>query len=242
MSKLVERWHSPLLEREIEVARWGHLGLPVLVFPTAGGDAQEIERFLMIDALAPMIEAGRIKVYSCDSISGRAMLVKEGDSAHLSWVVRRFVEFVGRELVPAIRADCQSDDIEMIVAGSSIGAFNALSIMCHYPEVFRAAVCMSGTYRLERFLGGPGNEHFAWASPMHFLPSLDDDHLERLRSRFAVIASGEGANEDIGESWHAAHVLGEAGVPNRVDSWGPRAHDWPLWRDMLPTYLNDLVD
>lgn len=242
MSKMVDRWYSTRLGREIEVARWGDVGVPVLVFPTAGGDAQEIERFLMIDALAPLIDAGRIKVYSCDSISGRAMLVKEGDAAHLSWVLRQFVEFVGNELVPAIRVDCRSDDIECIVAGSSIGAFNALAILCRYPDAFRNAVCMSGTYRLERFLGGPGNEHFAWASPMHFVPGLDDEHLQRLRRRFAVIASGEGANEDIGESWAAAHVLGSVGVPNRVDSWGPRAHDWPLWRDMLPRYLDELVD
>ena len=63
-----------------------------------------------------------------------------------------------------------------------------------------------------------------------------------LRSRSVILASGEGANEDIGESWHAAHLLGAAGVPNRVDSWGPRwAHDWPLWREMLPHYLGDVV-
>jgi esterase/lipase superfamily enzyme len=242
MNKLVDRWYSSRLEREIEIARWGDFGQPVLVFPTAGGDAQEIDRFLLIDALMPLIGAGRIKVYSCDSISGRAMLVKEGDSAHLSWVLRQFVEFVGHEMVPAIRTDCRTDDIEIIVAGSSIGAFNALSIMCHYPDAFRSAVCMSGTFRLERFLGGPGNEHFHWASPMHCLGSFDPAHLDRLRTRFAILASGEGPNEDIGESWHAAHVLGSVGVPNRVDSWGPRAHDWPLWRDMLPTYLEELVD
>ena len=66
--------------------------------------------------------------------------------------------------------------------------------------------------------------------------------MSALRSRSVILASGEGANEDIGESWHAAHLLGAAGVPNRVDSWGPRwAHDWPLWREMLPHYLGDVV-
>ena len=76
---------------------------------------------------------------------------------------------------------------------------------------------------------------------MHFLGSLDDEHLDALRRRSVILASGEGPNEDIGESWHAAHVLGEAGVPNRVDSWGPRAHDWPLWREMLPNYLEHVL-
>jgi len=30
-------------------------------------------------------------------------------------------------------------------------------------------------------------------------------------------------------------------VPNRVDAWEGRDHDWPLWRDMLPKYLGELV-
>ncbi len=64
-----------------------------------------------------------------------------------------------------------------------------------------------------------------------------------VRTRFVVFASGEGANEDIGESWQAAHVIGSAGIPNRVDSWGRHwAHDWPLWRAMLPGYLDELVE
>ena len=50
----VARWHSPRLEREVTVARWGHWGTPVLLFPTAGGDALEIER--MSNALIALRE------------------------------------------------------------------------------------------------------------------------------------------------------------------------------------------
>ena len=40
-----------------------------------------------------------------------------------------------------------------------------------------------------------------------------------------------------------AHVLGLRHVPNRVDLWGPQHdHDWPTWREMLPKYLDELVD
>ncbi len=242
MTKTVDRWHSPHLDRTVEVARWGDVGVPVLVFPTAGGDAQEVERFHLVDACGALISDGRIKLYSCDSVNGRALLAKEGDSLHRSWMLRRFVEFIGSEIVPAIRTDCRTDDIEIITAGSSIGAFNALAALCRFPSVFRQAICMSGTYRLERFMDGPVNEHFAWASPLHALGALDDDHLNTLRHRSVILASGEGANEDIAESWQVAHLLGAAGVPNRVDSWGTQwAHDWPLWREMLPHYLGEVV-
>ena len=41
---------------------------------------------------------------------------------------------------------------------------------------------------------------------------------------------------------HLFTILGEAGVPNRVDSWGKDwHHDWPTWRNMLPKYLAEMV-
>ena len=56
--KEVSRWWSPRLECDVTVARWGHWGMPVLLFPTAGGDADEFERMDVIGALWPLIEAG----------------------------------------------------------------------------------------------------------------------------------------------------------------------------------------
>jgi esterase/lipase superfamily enzyme len=56
------------------------------------------------------------------------------------------------------------------------------------------------------------------------------------------MAFGQGRWEDPGESWRLAGVLGDKGVPNRVDAWGPEYdHDWPTWREMLPKYLDELT-
>ena len=42
--------------------------------------------------------------------------------------------------------------------------------------------------------------------------------------------------------WQMAAVLGDKGIPNRVDNWGPQwAHNWPTWRQMLPQYLRELT-
>lgn len=232
-------WYSERLEQEVGFARWGAVGRPVLIFPTAGGDAEEIERFLVIECLADLLAAGKIKVYSCDSVSGRAMVGGDDSPRSPGWVQDRFQEYVCHELVPAIRNDCNSDSVEIITAGASIGAFNALAVLCRYPSAFSHALCMSGTFDLTRFLKGrdPGRE-FWLSSPLHYLPHLKEPHLEALRRRFVLFASGEGPNEDIGESWRVANLLGKARVPNRVDSWGKGwEHDWPLWREMLPKYL-----
>ncbi len=77
MKKDVTRWYSERLEMEMPLVRWGHYGTPVLLFPTAGGDAEESERFHLIGALGGLIDDGRIKVYSIDSIAGRAWLERK---------------------------------------------------------------------------------------------------------------------------------------------------------------------
>ena len=147
---------------------------------------------------------------------------------------------VYRELVPAIRTDCRSEDIEIIVAGASIGAFNAVASICRHPDVFKMAIAMSGTFDLSKYLEGRFNEDFYFSSPLHYLPGLDGPLLEALQKRFILLPTGEGNYEDIGESWRLAKLLGAKGIPNRVDPWGAHYHhDWVTWREMLPKYLDE---
>jgi esterase/lipase superfamily enzyme len=256
--KTIGRWHSERLHRQVTMVRWGTSGQPLLLFPTAGGDAEEVERMHLIGAIMPLIEAGRIKVYSCDSVAGAAMLAREGDYRHLMWLQDQFHRYVRHEVVPAIRTDCQTasggaathpDDktaqaVEIWTAGASIGAFHAVASVCRFPDVFARACAMSGTYDLLRFFGTKETtDEYRVSSPLHFVPTLDGIHLEKLRTRFILLISGEGRAEDIGESWRLAHVLGQQGIPNRVESWGPDwPHDWQTWRKMLPKVLAEWTE
>lgn len=240
--KLATSWKSDRLDQEVTVVRWGEVGTPFLMFPTAGGDAEEIERFLVIDALKDYLADGRIKVYSCDSVAGRVMLGQEGTPEHRMRVMNRFQNFVYHELVPAIRDDCNDPSIEIVAAGSSIGAFNALAMLCRFPDVFSHALCMSGTYDLQRFLKAGVTEDLYFSSPVHYLPDLSGEILDRLRERFVLLASGRGRAEDIDESFRVAALLDEKGVPHRMDDWGEEwHHDWPTWRNMLVQYVDELV-
>lgn len=241
--KLRTSWYSDRVKREVTVVRWGHNGQPVLLFPTAGGDAEESERFLMLKVLAPLLEAGRIKVYSIDSVSGQAWISRDANGPLRAKVQSAFNAFIVHELLPAIRQDCNNPDIEIITAGASIGAFNALSTMCRNPHLVRAAVCMSGTYDMKRWMDGQHTFDYHVSSPLHFIPHLPDGpQLHTLRKRFVLLATGEGRAEAPQESWQVANTLGGRGIPNRVDIWGPGwHHDWPTWRNMLPMYLDELT-
>ena len=238
--KDIFRWHSPNVDQEIQLVRWGHMGRPVMLFPTAGGDAEEVERFHLIGVLMPLIEAGRIKVYSTDSIAGQAWISKQHSAEFCSHLQNMFDALIYQEIVPAIRKDCEAPDIEIIAAGASIGAFNAVASICRHPDVFDMAIAMSGTYDLSKNLDGRFIQDFYFCSPLHFLPGLEGPLLDKLRERLILMPSGEGDYEDIGESWRMAKILGDKGIPNRVDSWGAEyKHDWVTWREMLPKYLDE---
>jgi esterase/lipase superfamily enzyme len=241
VDKAYERWHSPRIDEPIGMARWGHHGTPVLVFPTAGGDAEEIERHGILTACQHLIDSGRVKVYSCDSVAGRAMTTKAGSVEWRMWLLNRFFDAVREEVVPAIWADSRAE-LPIICAGASIGAFNSVALLCRSPDLVRAAVAMSGSYHIERFYDGAWSPDLYFAAPMQFVPGMDGAMLDHLRTRFAVLATGSGAWEAPEESWEMAHVLGGRGVPNRVDDWGPAwEHDWHTWRRMLPQYLEELT-
>jgi esterase/lipase superfamily enzyme len=244
MTKHKVKWHSHRVGREITVVRWGHLGVPVLLYPTAGGDAEEIERFHMIDVLSELISAGRIKVYSVDSVAAQRWLTESQEIGFAGRAHNDFDECVLREVVPFIRNDCGGDmGREIFTAGASIGAFNAFASLCRHPEVFAKAICMSGTYDLSKFMKGALEGEFHRASPLHFLPQAKDAaYLDKLRTRHVLLLHGEGRAESPEESWKVARCLGAHRVPNHVVSWGKDwPHDWVTWRKMLPQYLAESV-
>jgi esterase/lipase superfamily enzyme len=242
-AKTRARWYSSRIHGEVNLVRWGHYGAPVLLFPTAGGDAEECERFQLIDALGGLLEAGRIKVYSLDSIAGAAWTSGRISPAHCAWLQNQFDACVYHEVVRAIRTDCLDEVIEPVAAGASIGAFNAVASLCRHPDVFRLAIGMSGTYDLRPWLRGEWHDDFYYSSPLDYLPGLGEGwQLDQLRRRFILLATGSGAWEEPEQSWRVARVLGDKRVPNRVDDWGPAfEHDWPTWRQMLPKYLSEIA-
>ena len=146
--------------------------------------------------------------------------------------------------MPAIRADCASDGIEVIATGASLGAFMAVAVTCRYPWLFRAAVGMSGSYDLERLFGFGGTDdyYFCHAAELHAEP-----RPRRAARRGAppvrhprLWPGPLGEPRRIRGGWPGCSAA--SGVPNRVDPWGPEYdHDWPTWRQMLPGYLDELA-
>ena len=50
MQREIHKWYSPSLFKEMEIVVYGHYGTPLLMFPTAGADFLEYERFKLIES------------------------------------------------------------------------------------------------------------------------------------------------------------------------------------------------
>ena len=194
MSKHKITWKSPALGgREITFVRYGVSGTPLLLFPTAGGDAEEPERFHLITAIGDFLKDLRLKVYVVDSIAGQAWLKECKTLEQAAKVQNQFDQCVVREIVPAIQRDCGGQTGLIWTAGASIGAFNSLAAICRHPDLFEKAICLSGTYNMNRFLEGRMTRDYYESSPIDFVPNLwrvlatNADHLELVWSRLKAI-------------------------------------------------------
>ena len=116
---------SQSMGRSVHVWCFGHFGHPVVVFPSAAGFAHEWQAQGMVEALEPMLRAGRIKLYCPESNVAEAWTRSEGDPA---WRIGRhlaYEHFVMNTLVPFVREDCHQPNGRMAVSGCSLGAMYA---------------------------------------------------------------------------------------------------------------------
>jgi esterase/lipase superfamily enzyme len=221
MQKQAWTWTTPHLPEPARMARWGHFGTPVLIFPTAGGDFEEIERFHLISALGELIERGQIKVYSIDGLCVRAWLSAKHPPQDGGRLLQTHDSFLYEDVLQRIREDCQNPRIEPVLAGASRGAAIAIDGICRHPDAFRAAIGVSGVYD---FAPSPA--------------SLAGQRLERLRHRKIILGSGAGDYENLADSQRLSQALEAKGVPCRLSLWGPtRDHTWSTWREMFPRLL-----
>lgn len=224
------------------VAAYGHYGKPLILFPTGGGDFLDVERFHLVGALAPLVEAGRLKVYAVDSVCRQGWTNPDVAPARKAHMQVRYDEWLVEELVPYVRWHCGGTDQRFAAAGASVGGYHALNATCKHPEHFDLMIGLSGTYSMDRRMQGVQTDDYYYNAPHQFVPNLPDgDQLRDLRAARFVFGLGQ-RHENPDYTWRAANLLGARGIWNRVEVWGgEHGHDWPTWRAMLPLFLDRLL-
>ena len=240
MKKEIHSWHSPSLDKTMNIAVYGHYGTPLLMFPTAGADFLEYERFQLMDAIRPIIDSGKFKAFSIDSINNESWLNDSVYPPHKSLRHGQYNQYVIEEVVPFIYDNCKGE-VPIITTGASLGAYHAMNTFLRIPSVFRGTIAMSGVYDLKEYSKGYYDNHVYFNSPIDFLPNVhDENYLNQMRNNLGIIiASGQGEYEDPSSSIRLSNIMNEKGIQHWLDLWGfDVKHDWPTWRNMLPYFLD----
>jgi len=222
----------------------GHYGRPMLVFASEQGRAQDFENNGMVDAVAGLIEAGRVKLYCIDSADGYSwsdysVPIEERARRH-----SRFESWVVEQVVPWISRDCGGAE-EFGTIGCSLGAFHAANFALKRADLFPLALCLSGNYDPSSWRAwGEQGEATYFNNPMSYVANLHGDHLDWLRGRVSLLlVVGQGAwevdpTQSLPSTRAFAERLAEKGIRHELDVWGfDIPHDWPSWRAQLAHHL-----
>jgi esterase/lipase superfamily enzyme len=237
---------SPAIEAEGGVIAYGHWGRPLLAFPSEQGAAHDWEGTGMIDALGPLLEAGRVKVYSVDSFDASSwqrhdLPLEERARRHAG-----FEDWILSQVVPFIHGD-SGGAAEIMVAGCSFGAYHAANFALRRADLFPLAICMSGVYDVTRVGWGERGDAVYFNNPVDYVAQLHGDHLDWLRGRVnLLLVCGQGQWEDttgaLDSTKSFAGLLAEKGIRHELDLWGHDVpHDWPSLRRQLAHHLARFV-
>ncbi len=232
MEGIYERFPSEAMGRDMHVWRYGWWGAPVLVFPSAAGFAHEWQKEGMIDALAPLLQAGKIKLYCPESNVAEAF-TREGNPAEKIAAHERYERFILETMVPFIRKDCNLPQGRIGTVGCSLGGLYAALFALKHPHVFNHAICMSGRYEITQFLGGYSGSSVYFNNPLAFVPNLHGEALEATRRTHLAMVCGTGQWEEgcIEETIALCDVLQAKQIPHERDIWGRESkHHWSWWK------------
>jgi len=236
---------SPALGAEGAVIAYGHWGRPLLVFPSQQGPAWQYEERGMIDAIAPLIDAGRVKVYAVDSFDSGSWYREDLPLEERARLHGLYEDWIVNQVVPFVQDDSHTHEIAL--TGVSFGAYHAANFALRRADLFPLAICQSGVYDVSRVAGGERGDAVYFNNPADYVAHLHGDHLEWLRSRVSLLlVCGQGMWEDttgaLESTRRFAAQLGEKGIRHELDVWGHDApHDWPAWRAQIAHHLPRFV-
>jgi len=240
----LERVHSPQLGRPIHLWSHGWYGTPVLVLPSASGMAHEWQLGGAIEALAPWLSAGVLKLYCTESNVSQSWLSEALPPAERLARHAAFEAYLIDTLVPRIQEDCRTPGHPLVVCGVSFGGYLAMNLALRHPERFPRVLTLSGRFRVWPYLEGLPS-HLgadAWLhQPLAYVPGLQGPALRRVRDHLeATLVVGRGAYEGrcIPETLQMGQALRERGIRTTVDVWGRDvSHEWVWWRRQLVHHL-----
>lgn len=243
MKREYHHWHSPNLQREMELLVFGDTGMPVLFFPTRTARFYDYENWGIIDAVKDKINSGRFTIYCVDSYDAESFYAaippEEKIKKH-----QLYEQYILDEVLPFIHERSNAPGRAITVAGCSLGGYHAVNIAFRHPQLFTRVLGMSARYDLtlssKQFpdlLDGFKNEDIYFHMPGMYLPHLTDPViLHQLRKLTVDLVIGRD-DPFYENNRHISRTLTEKHIPHQLHVWNEEAHRPRHWRSMVQWYL-----
>jgi esterase/lipase superfamily enzyme len=236
MHREYHRWHSPSLNRQMELLVVGHAGAPVLVFPTSMGKFYEWEDRGMLELLRRQVENGWLQFFCVDSVDAESWYCRWAHPGGRAYRQTQYDDYLYHEVLPLIRHRNQNPFL--ITVGASFGAYHAMSFGLKHPDAVRRVVGLSGIYDIRRWAGGFDGEHVYLNNPVQFVEGERDPHRLSLMYGVDIVMATGREDPLIDSAREMSRVLWGRGIGNALREWDGWAHDWDYWRRMLTLYID----
>ena len=225
MNRQLASWYSQALQKEMPIVSYGYSGFVLLLVPTAAADYLEYERFQLIQSLATQIHAGKLRIFSINSINNESWMNNEILPEHKAIRHNDFNHYVFNETIPYIRNIVGSNTM-IYTSGASFGALHSMNLFLKRPDIINGCICMSGVYDLTEYTKGFWDEQVYYNSPAHYIPNLNNEwYVDKIKaSRNIHIYTGSGNYEAPDANKRFSQILWDKGIWHDFDIWGGDIH------------------
>ncbi len=232
LSESYHKWHSPSLDRDMEMLVFGYGGQPVILFPTSKGAYYQNKDQGLIESVRWFVENGKIKIYCPDSIDALSWYNKSVDTATKAHNHACYDRMLLTELIPWAQHETGYERVAM--AGCSFGGYHAVNAAFRHPEWVSYCFSMSGAFDMNQFTDGQYNDDVYFNNPVDFIPGDNNPNIWRMG---VVLGTGE---HDIcrGDNERLGCILDQKHVKHWLDIRPGAVHDWPVWREQFPQYIS----
>lgn len=236
MNREYHRWHSPSLNRDMELLIFGHAGARALVFPTSQGRYFEWEDRKMTGLLQEHLERGWLQLYCVDSVDAESWYCKWAHPGGRAYRHHQYFEYLLNEVLPL--SNQKNDNPFLMTIGASFGAYHAMAFGLKYPHLVNRILGFSGIYDIRGWTDGFQNDYTYFNNPVEFIPNESDpNRLAQLQQLDIIMAAGKD-DRLMDSSRLMSRVLWDKGIGNALREWDGWSHDWPYWEKMLLAYIN----
>jgi esterase/lipase superfamily enzyme len=198
------------------------------------GRYHEAKDFKLIESARGHIESGKVKIYCPDSIDkyswyGKHLHPSERVQNHLY-----FDQYLNEELIPVIMSECNVSKVA--VAGCSFGGYHAANFAFRHPDKVSHLFTMGAAFDIQSFLGDFHNDNVFFNNPPNYLPNATDPNLWQMN----IVLGTCNADFCKPDNENLSEILAHKNINHWLDIRWHGTHDWDIWREMFPEYLNKI--